>query len=100
MFYLGILLLISGAHCLYSNSDVINLKPNNFDNLVLNSDNIWIVEFFAPWCGHCQMLTPEYNKAATALKVIFILEIFYFILKIIYFFVLSEICNINFFRVL
>lgn len=78
MFNLGILLLISGAHCLYSNSDVINLKPNNFDNLVLNSDNIWIVEFFAPWCGHCQMLTPEYNKAATALKVIFILEIFYF----------------------
>lgn len=72
MLCLGILLLITGAHCLYSsNSDVIELKPNNFDSLVLNSDNVWIVEFFAPWCGHCQQLTPEYDKAATALKVIF-----------------------------
>ncbi|XP_054015240.1 protein disulfide-isomerase A6 homolog [Hylaeus anthracinus] len=66
---LGILVLVSGAHCLYSsNSDVIDLKPNNFDSLVLNSDNVWIVEFYAPWCGHCQQLTPEYDKAATALK--------------------------------
>ncbi|KOX78130.1 Protein disulfide-isomerase A6 [Melipona quadrifasciata] len=66
--FLGILLLITGTRCLYSNSDVIELKPNNFDSLVLNSDNIWVVEFFAPWCGHCQQLTPEYDKAATALK--------------------------------
>lgn len=65
----GVLTLISGAHCLYSsNSDVIDLKSNNFDNLVLNSDNIWVIEFYAPWCGHCQNLKPEYEKAATALK--------------------------------
>ncbi|XP_033340579.2 protein disulfide-isomerase A6 homolog CaBP1 [Megalopta genalis] len=66
---LGILILITGAHCLYnSNSDVIKLDSSNFDSLVLNSDNIWVVEFYAPWCGHCQQLTPEYNKAANALK--------------------------------
>lgn len=66
---LGILLLITGSHCLYnSNSDVIKLDSSNFDSLVLNSDNIWVVEFYAPWCGHCKQLTPEYNKAATALK--------------------------------
>ncbi|KAL6255767.1 hypothetical protein P5V15_013010 [Pogonomyrmex californicus] len=66
---LGILLLVAGANCMYaSNSAVIDLKPNNFDNLVLNSDHIWVVEFYAPWCGHCQQLIPEYDKAATALK--------------------------------
>jgi len=56
-----------------SNSAVVDLRSNNFDNLVLNSDHIWVVEFYAPWCGHCQQLMPEYDKAATALKVCIVL---------------------------
>lgn len=50
-------------------SNVVELDSSNFDKLVINSDEIWIVEFYAPWCGHCQQLVPEYQKAATALKV-------------------------------
>lgn len=51
-----------------SSGDVINLTPANFDSLVTKSDEIWVVEFYAPWCGHCKSLVPEYKKAAEALR--------------------------------
>ncbi|KAK5639052.1 hypothetical protein RI129_011544 [Pyrocoelia pectoralis] len=62
-------LLISACQALYpASSNVVELTTSNFDKLVINSDEVWIVEFFAPWCGHCQQLVPEYQKAANALK--------------------------------
>ncbi|XP_034941908.1 protein disulfide-isomerase A6 homolog [Chelonus insularis] len=65
----GLVCLIVSANCLYSStSNVVDLTPENFDKLVINSDHIWVVEFYAPWCGHCKNLKPEYEKAATALK--------------------------------
>ncbi|XP_044740990.1 protein disulfide-isomerase A6 homolog [Chrysoperla carnea] len=61
--------LCQRVHGLYpSSSEVVDLTAANFDRLVLQSDAVWVVEFYAPWCGHCQQLVPEYSKAATALK--------------------------------
>lgn len=35
--------------------DVIELTDANFDKLVLQSDDVWLVEFFAPWCKFRQL---------------------------------------------
>lgn len=51
-----------------SGDDVVELTDSNFDKLVLNSDDIWLVEFFAPWCGHCKNLAPHWAAAASELK--------------------------------
>uniref|UniRef100_A0A0E0IKM7 protein disulfide-isomerase n=1 Tax=Oryza nivara TaxID=4536 RepID=A0A0E0IKM7_ORYNI len=59
----------SPVSALYSaGSPVLQFNPNNFKSKVLNSNGVVLVEFFAPWCGHCQQLTPIWEKAAGVLK--------------------------------
>ncbi|ETE67495.1 Protein disulfide-isomerase A6, partial [Ophiophagus hannah] len=48
--------------------DVIELTDDNFDKTVMDSDSVWLVEFYAPWCGHCKNLEPEWASAATEVK--------------------------------
>ncbi|XP_054158254.1 protein disulfide-isomerase A3-like [Oppia nitens] len=47
--------------------DVLDLSAGDFKSAIGQHDTV-LVEFFAPWCGHCKRLAPEYESAATALK--------------------------------
>ena len=44
-------------------SPVKNLNQDAFVD-ILKSKEPWIIDFYAPWCGHCQVFAPEFKWIA------------------------------------
>ncbi|XP_073056248.1 protein disulfide isomerase-like 1-4 [Primulina eburnea] len=53
----------------FDEKDVFVLTDGNFTDFVEENKYV-MVEFYAPWCGHCKAMAPEYAAAATELKAV------------------------------
>ncbi|KAJ8949948.1 hypothetical protein NQ314_008087, partial [Rhamnusium bicolor] len=50
-----------------TDSEVVHLSSSSFDPVIKEEASV-LVMFYAPWCGHCKKMKPEYEAAAAEMK--------------------------------
>ena len=61
--------LFAFASAWLEDDDVVVLKTDMYDEFINPERNfISMLEFYAPWCGHCKQFAPTYAEIAKELK--------------------------------
>lgn len=58
--------ICSTADLIKVDGKVLELDESNFDSAIASFDYV-LVDFYAPWCGHCKRLSPQLDEAAPVL---------------------------------
>lgn len=65
VFCLGCLAGMPDMPSFYSRAKhIAELTPKDFDDVVLNTNQTTVVEFYAPWCHYCREFKNKYKKAS------------------------------------
>lgn len=73
----ALLVSVTRASLFEHDEPISQLQTHNFSSVIHNSKKMWIVDFYASWCGYCQRLAPEFSSMARDIQGKFFTDLSY-----------------------